>query len=1023
MPSTLFGYAWRYSRVDQLILLAVTFATFPILYLTLEIPKQIINDAIGGANFPVILLGLEVSQLQYLSALCGLFLAAVIASGLMKMRLNTMKGIVSERLLRRLRYELITRIHRFPLARFRRTSQGELSSMVIAEAEPLGGIMGEIVAQPVFQAGQMLTIFAFLLVQNVWFALAAVALIPVQAYVIPMIQRRVNQLNRQRVQNQRVLAERIGENVSGMVDLRANGGLPVTRAEISAILGRSFDIRLRIFKLKFFMKFLNNFINQLTPFLFFAIGGTLVIRGELTLGALVAALAAFKDLAAPWKELLAFYNQYQDMSLRYEAIREQFDRADMIPAELVDGRPTELAALAGPLKLTDVTVLGEGETVILDHLSIEIPQGALVAISCPDSLARTALAQVLARQIAPYSGRVLMGDHDIAHLHQEVISRRIGLVNDQPFLFKGTVGRNITAALRIAPTGDTVQTNEQQRRAQEALRVGNAPDPVDVSWIDPSLAGVGTREELRSWWLEIVEAMGTDGYLARRALETRITPDEHPRLAQALVALRQELTGRLARHGLAGRFIPFDPTTYHPGLAVGENLLFAIPRRPLRADDMAGDPRFLATLRRLGVEEELTTAARDMLRVLVRTFGEVGTDHPMFRRLPIDAATFSRLAAIYERKELSGRADDSPEDNDIALMMTLPFKLTAESVPEAVPQKLRDRVLQIRAVRQAELRDVAGDLFVPLSPDAYVPGLTLLENAIYGRLPLGSTDGNAIGDEVIAMLTEHGLKADLAITIADVETNVGGTMLPPVARERVAFVRAVVKRPDLLVLDRFLASHGQAERAATRDRLRKLLPEATIVLLEPAIGDPEAYDMVVNVENGRIVGQTEPPSEASMGQATDDLDRKIRLLRTAPLFARLPAAQIRLLAFASDRLNRRAGDFIFRAGDTTDGAYLLVDGEAQLRWPEAEPNDEPLMVVEPGRVVGDLAVILRTPRTVDMVAVTDIEALRIRKDEFLDIVSSDAGVATSLLETVAGYLAESGTERRSHRKETRREPA
>ncbi|MFC6670388.1 ABC transporter transmembrane domain-containing protein [Marinobacterium aestuariivivens] len=74
--------------------------------------------------------------------------------------------MVGERLLRRLRYRLINHMLRFPTSRFRRTSQGELVSMVTAEVEPLSGIMGDALAHPLFQAGQMLTILTFLFVQN-----------------------------------------------------------------------------------------------------------------------------------------------------------------------------------------------------------------------------------------------------------------------------------------------------------------------------------------------------------------------------------------------------------------------------------------------------------------------------------------------------------------------------------------------------------------------------------------------------------------------------------------------------------------------------------------------------------------------------------------------------------------------------------------------------------------------------------------------------------------------------------------
>ncbi|MEO1459430.1 MAG: ABC transporter transmembrane domain-containing protein, partial [Pseudomonadota bacterium] len=138
MPDSLLVYAWSHSRRAQLLLLAVTCASFPVVYIALEVPKRIVNDAIGGDAFPVSVLGMEFAQLQYLALLCVIFLAAVIASGLVKMQLNVMKGVLSERLLRRLRYDLIARIHRFPLPRFRKKSQGELVSMVTGETEPLG---------------------------------------------------------------------------------------------------------------------------------------------------------------------------------------------------------------------------------------------------------------------------------------------------------------------------------------------------------------------------------------------------------------------------------------------------------------------------------------------------------------------------------------------------------------------------------------------------------------------------------------------------------------------------------------------------------------------------------------------------------------------------------------------------------------------------------------------------------------------------------------------------------------------
>ena len=74
MESSIFRFVWRYSRKEQLKLLLMTFAAFPFLYLSLELPKTIINDAINGDLFPIELMGQSFEQIPYLMMLCASFL-------------------------------------------------------------------------------------------------------------------------------------------------------------------------------------------------------------------------------------------------------------------------------------------------------------------------------------------------------------------------------------------------------------------------------------------------------------------------------------------------------------------------------------------------------------------------------------------------------------------------------------------------------------------------------------------------------------------------------------------------------------------------------------------------------------------------------------------------------------------------------------------------------------------------------------------------------------------------------------
>src|SRR5581483_4059897 len=203
------------------------------------------------------------------------------------------------------------------------------------ESESLGGFIGDALALPAFQGGTLLTIIFFMFVQDPVLGLAAVALYPLQGYIIPKLQRKVNQLSKQRVRTQRIVADRIQETAAGIIEIHSNDTVKLHLTDFAGLLGRIYDIRFEIYRRKFFVKFLNNFIGQLTPFFFYSIGGYLVIRGNLSFGALVAVLAAYKDMASPWKELLDFYQQKETSRILYEQIVEQFQPAGLTDTELM----------------------------------------------------------------------------------------------------------------------------------------------------------------------------------------------------------------------------------------------------------------------------------------------------------------------------------------------------------------------------------------------------------------------------------------------------------------------------------------------------------------------------------------------------------------------------------------------------------------------------------------------------------------------------------------------------------------
>jgi len=94
LPGSIYGFILRYSLRDQIYLVVVTLLSFPFLYYSLELPKVIINEAIGGKKFPQEILGIELGQIPYLVLLCSVFLVLVLINGWFKYRLNVRKGRV-----------------------------------------------------------------------------------------------------------------------------------------------------------------------------------------------------------------------------------------------------------------------------------------------------------------------------------------------------------------------------------------------------------------------------------------------------------------------------------------------------------------------------------------------------------------------------------------------------------------------------------------------------------------------------------------------------------------------------------------------------------------------------------------------------------------------------------------------------------------------------------------------------------------------------------------------------------------
>lgn len=857
MESSLFRFILAHSLRQQIAVLVVTLASFPFLYASLELPKLIVNQAIAGRDVPPDILGVPVDQIRYLLVLSGLFLGLVLINGAFKYVINTMKGRLGERMLRRLRYELYVRILRFPLPRFRRVSQGEIIPMITAEVEPLGGFIGDAIALPVFQGGTLLVYIVFIFVQDPILGAASIALYPFQGWLIPRLQRKVNQLGKQRVRTMRQIADRIGETVAGIGEVHTHDTSAWHMADVANRLGDVYDIRFEIYQRKFFIKFLNNFINQLTPFFFYSIGGYLVITGGLSFGALVAVLAAYKDLASPWKELLDWYQQKEDTRIKYEQVIEQFVVADLLDDRLLTADPPADARVTGALSLANIRFGEDGGAKVLEEITCDIPLDRSVAIVAVGA-GGDELAQLVARVLLPSGGQIRLNGQDYTSLPESVTGRRVAYVGPSPHFYSASLFDNIVYGLRHRPRPAAGEIDaRRRRRIAEANASGNSDHDFAADWIDYEAAGCTGRDGLVERIRGLLHLVDLDTDVYSMGLNRTVDPEHRPDVAARVLAAREAVTDLLSDPE-RGRLVErFDPHRFNTNATVAENLLFGTPvGNGFSIDHLAEHPYMLHVLEKVGLTDGFLRAGHKVAETMVELFSDLDPGHEFFERFSfIEFAEMPEYEAIIAQSTKDGIERLKPEARN--RLMSLPFKLIPARhrlglIDDAVTARLMEARRVFAGDLPAELRG-AVEFF---DPRVYNAAATIQDNILFGKLVYGQPQVQARVGQMLAELVDRLELRELIVEIGlDHPVGVAGSRLSGAQRQKAGLARALLKNPDLLVLSETTATLDGASQAKVNAALVETRRGRGLVWVvhRPALA--RLFERVIVLRGGRIEEQ------------------------------------------------------------------------------------------------------------------------------------------------------------------------
>ncbi|MCS0503440.1 ABC transporter transmembrane domain-containing protein [Ancylobacter mangrovi] len=889
-----FRYVWQHSRREQIIVLFYVVASLPFYWWSLDVPKRIVNEAIQGSVFshgqdkallfkftvslPNFLGGYSfdlsdgwmLSQLPYLLALSLLFLVLTLINGWFKYVINIRKGILGERMLRRLRFELFSMVMRFRPEDVRTTKSAEVTSMIKDEVEPIGGFFGEAFITPAFLGTQAITAMAFILVQNMWLGTLALSLIVVQGIVIPHLRREQIRLGRMRQLESRVLAGRIGEMIEAAPALHAYGVTRYSGAEIGQRLGTLFDIRLRLYRRKFAVKYLNNLLAQLTPFIFYTLGGYLALQGRLDIGQLVAVIAAYRDLPTPIKELIDWDQQRNDVTVKYEQVVGAFAKDFLLDNEPEED-PTPVAPDA-PITAVGLRVVSGRGLVQIDRMSAAISRPGRIAIVGPAGSGRDILPKVIGRQITDYQGSITLGGHELSSMSDRMASATMLYVSGEPYIMSGTIRDNLVLALRRAlPTPEDPKSAFDRYWRDEALKTDNPVVSPDIDWVDYGSLGLSGPDELDAAIIQALRVV--DGYddIFRVGLSSRLGSDLAPDVAERMLNARGAILAHYAELGIADYVESFQPKRFNTNATIGENLLFGVSiGQRFTPENLPYDPFVRSIISAEALSGPLTTIGLKMVETVAEAFQGLAANNPLRERYSfVDDAELNELWPKVESSWQRGQRRQFPAEVRDKLIGYALMYVEPQHRLNLIDDRLVERVLRARrSFRQFLPAQDTGEIEF-YDTKKLMPGATIRDNLLFGRIRYGKAHAR---DRLVAgaaeVLTELGLESFVVSKGLDQEAGPGGRLLSAPQRATVQLARATLRHPDILILDDALSSFGASEAHMIMNNILEAMAGKTVIVTQSNDDDVSAFDQVLTFEGAKLVGTeraapaAEPADEA-----------------------------------------------------------------------------------------------------------------------------------------------------------------
>jgi ATP-binding cassette subfamily B protein len=418
--------------------------------------------------------GIERNDIGTLVLVVIAFLASALLVWLMTYLQTYLVGWVGQRALADLRIRIFTHLQTLPIGFYESRPAGVLISRITNDVEALDSLVTDSVVT-LFQSGlTLIGTVGILLYLDIKLALLTFLVLPV--LLAGSLWFRIVSAGAFRRTRETIgaITAYLQETLSGIRVVRSFAQEPAHEQSFTELNEDNREANMTTVRLNATYFPSVEMLSGLAVAVIVLYGGLQAIEGHVTVGTIVAFVAALSYLFEPIQQLSQLYATYQSGMAALEKIFQLLDvepdlqdRPDAIELGRITGevafedvsfayprRPTRRAPDAPPGNGAGATPPSAGEQQLaLDHVSLHIPPGQTVALVGATGAGKSTMAKLMARFYDPTEGEVLVDGHDLRDVAGSSLRSQMGIVPQEAFLFSGTIAENIAFGRPDADAG------------------------------------------------------------------------------------------------------------------------------------------------------------------------------------------------------------------------------------------------------------------------------------------------------------------------------------------------------------------------------------------------------------------------------------------------------------------------------------------------------------------------------------------------------------------------------------------